>query len=95
MLWLDRLGFASGGDHFGAHRTVIVAVTEFGGDVRASGEAQHREVGEAGQGGVESAVPTACVRSRAPSSFGESLACVVGILPVFVPLSVWHYRRMS
>jgi len=30
-----------------------------------------------------------------PSSLGESLAWIAGILAVFVPLSVWRYRRMS
>jgi ABC transporter DrrB family efflux protein len=30
-----------------------------------------------------------------PASLGESLAWIVGILAVFVPLSVWRYRRMS
>ncbi len=30
-----------------------------------------------------------------PSSLGESLAWIAGILLVFVPLSVWRYRRMS
>jgi ABC transporter DrrB family efflux protein len=30
-----------------------------------------------------------------PASLGESLAWIAGILAVFVPLSVWRYRRMS
>ena len=30
-----------------------------------------------------------------PESLGWSLAWIVGILAVFVPLSVWRYRRMS
>jgi len=30
-----------------------------------------------------------------PASLGESLAWITGILAVFVPLSVWRYRRMS
>jgi hypothetical protein len=30
-----------------------------------------------------------------PDSLGWSLAWIVGILVVFVPLSVWRYRRMS
>jgi ABC transporter DrrB family efflux protein len=30
-----------------------------------------------------------------PSSLGGSLAWIVGIVAVFVPLSVWRYRRMS
>jgi len=30
-----------------------------------------------------------------PSSLGESLAWIAGILAVFIPLSVWRYRRMS
>jgi len=30
-----------------------------------------------------------------PASLGESLAWIAGILLVFVPLSVWRYRRMS
>jgi ABC transporter DrrB family efflux protein len=30
-----------------------------------------------------------------PASLGESLAWIGGILAVFVPLSVWRYRRMS
>ena len=29
------------------------------------------------------------------SSLGWSLVWIVGILAVFVPLSVWRYRRMS
>jgi ABC-2 type transport system permease protein/oleandomycin transport system permease protein len=30
-----------------------------------------------------------------PSSLGGSLAWIFGILVVFVPMSVWRYRRMS
>ena len=30
-----------------------------------------------------------------PDSLGWSLLWIVGILAVFVPLSVWRYRRMS
>jgi oleandomycin transport system permease protein len=30
-----------------------------------------------------------------PSSLGGALAWIVGIVAVFVPLSVWRYRRMS
>jgi len=30
-----------------------------------------------------------------PASLGGALAWIVGILAVFVPLSVWRYRRMS
>jgi ABC transporter DrrB family efflux protein len=31
----------------------------------------------------------------APAAIGESLAWTVGLLVVFIPLSVWRYRRMS
>jgi hypothetical protein len=31
----------------------------------------------------------------APTSVGESLAWTAGLLALFVPLSVWRYRRMS
>jgi ABC-2 type transport system permease protein/oleandomycin transport system permease protein len=30
-----------------------------------------------------------------PSSLGEAIAWIAGLLAVFVPLSVWRYRRMS
>jgi ABC-2 type transport system ATP-binding protein len=30
-----------------------------------------------------------------PASLGESIAWIAGILMVFVPLSIWRYRRMS
>jgi oleandomycin transport system permease protein len=30
-----------------------------------------------------------------PDSLGAALAWIVGILALFVPLSVWRYRRMS
>jgi oleandomycin transport system permease protein len=30
-----------------------------------------------------------------PGSLGDAVAWVVGILAVFIPLSVWRYRRMS
>jgi hypothetical protein len=30
-----------------------------------------------------------------PASLGGALAWIVGILALFVPLSVWRYRRMS
>jgi len=32
---------------------------------------------------------------NASSSLAWSLAWIVGIVAVFVPLSVWRYRRMS
>jgi ABC transporter DrrB family efflux protein len=41
------------------------------------------------------AARTLALYGGVPSSLGESLAWVVGILAVFVPLSVWRYRRMS
>jgi ABC transporter DrrB family efflux protein len=41
------------------------------------------------------AARTLALTGGIPSSLGESLAWVVGILAVFVPLSVWRYRRMS
>jgi ABC-type multidrug transport system permease subunit len=41
------------------------------------------------------AARTLALRGGVPSSLGESLAWIVGILAVFVPLSVWRYRRMS
>jgi ABC-type multidrug transport system permease subunit len=30
-----------------------------------------------------------------PSSLGGSLAWILGLLALFVPLSVWRYKRMS
>jgi ABC transporter DrrB family efflux protein len=41
------------------------------------------------------AARTLALKGGIPSSLGESLAWVAGILAVFVPLSVWRYRRMS
>jgi ABC-2 type transport system permease protein/oleandomycin transport system permease protein len=41
------------------------------------------------------AARTLALTGGIPSSLGESLAWVAGILAVFVPLSVWRYRRMS
>jgi ABC transporter DrrB family efflux protein len=41
------------------------------------------------------AARTLALYGGVPSSLGESLAWIVGILAVFVPLSVWRYRRMS
>jgi ABC transporter DrrB family efflux protein len=41
------------------------------------------------------AARTLALTGGVPSSLGESLASVAGILAVFVPLSVWRYRRMS
>jgi ABC transporter DrrB family efflux protein len=41
------------------------------------------------------AARTLALTGGVPSSLGESLAWVAGILAVFVPLSVWRYRRMS
>jgi ABC-2 type transport system ATP-binding protein len=41
------------------------------------------------------AARTLALNGGVPSSFGESLAWVAGILALFVPLSVWRYRRMS
>ncbi len=34
-------------------------------------------------------------RRGVPNSLGGSLAWIVGILALFVPFSVWRYRRMS
>jgi ABC transporter DrrB family efflux protein len=41
------------------------------------------------------AARTLALSGGVPSSLGGSLAWIVGILAVFVPLSVWRYRRMS
>jgi ABC-2 type transport system permease protein/oleandomycin transport system permease protein len=41
------------------------------------------------------AARTLALTGGIPSSLGESLAWIAGILVVFVPLSVWRYRRMS
>jgi ABC transporter DrrB family efflux protein len=41
------------------------------------------------------AARTLALYGGAPGSLGESLAWIAGILAVFVPLSVWRYRRMS
>src|SRR5256714_9904332 len=41
------------------------------------------------------AARTLALTGGVPSSLGESLAWIAGILLVFVPLSVWRYRRMS
>jgi ABC-2 type transport system permease protein/oleandomycin transport system permease protein len=41
------------------------------------------------------AARTFALTGRVPSSLGGSLTWVVGILALFVPLSVWRYRRMS
>ncbi|HEY2740747.1 MAG TPA: ABC transporter permease [Gaiellaceae bacterium] len=41
------------------------------------------------------AARTLALTGGIPSSLGESLAWIAGILAVFVPLSVWRYRRMS
>ncbi len=41
------------------------------------------------------AARTLALHGGVPSSLGESLAWIAGILGVFVPLSVWRYRRMS
>jgi ABC transporter DrrB family efflux protein len=41
------------------------------------------------------AARTLALTGGVPSSLGESLAWIAGILAVFVPLSVWRYRRMS
>jgi hypothetical protein len=34
-------------------------------------------------------------RDGVPDSLGGALAWIVGIVVLFVPLSVWRYRRMS
>jgi ABC transporter DrrB family efflux protein len=44
---------------------------------------------------VADAARTFALTGGVPSSLGWSLAWIVGILAVFVPLSVWRYRRMS
>jgi ABC transporter DrrB family efflux protein len=41
------------------------------------------------------AARTFALTGGVPDSLGGSLAWIVGILAVFVPLSVWRYRRMS
>jgi ABC-2 type transport system ATP-binding protein len=41
------------------------------------------------------AARTLALYGGVPASLGESLAWIAGILAVFVPLSVWRYRRMS
>jgi ABC transporter DrrB family efflux protein len=41
------------------------------------------------------AARTLALYGGVPSSLGESLAWIAGILAVFVPLWVWRYRRMS
>jgi ABC-2 type transport system ATP-binding protein len=41
------------------------------------------------------AARTLALTGGVPSSLGGSLAWIAGILAVFVPLSVWRYRRMS
>jgi ABC transporter DrrB family efflux protein len=41
------------------------------------------------------AARTLALTGGVPSSLWESLAWVAGILAVFIPLSVWRYRRMS
>jgi hypothetical protein len=41
------------------------------------------------------AARTLALTGGVPSSLWESLAWIVGILAVFIPLSVWRYRRMS
>jgi oleandomycin transport system permease protein len=41
------------------------------------------------------AARTLALNGGVPSSLGGSLAWIVGIVAVFVPLSVWRYRRMS
>jgi oleandomycin transport system permease protein len=30
-----------------------------------------------------------------PSSLGGAIASIAGLLAVFIPLSVWRYRRMT
>jgi ABC transporter DrrB family efflux protein len=44
---------------------------------------------------VADAARTFASTGGVPDSLGWSLAWIVGILAVFVPLSVWRYRRMS
>jgi ABC-2 type transport system permease protein/oleandomycin transport system permease protein len=41
------------------------------------------------------AARTLALTGGVPASLGESLAWIAAILAVFVPLSVWRYRRMS
>ena len=41
------------------------------------------------------AARTLALSGGVPGSLGESVAWIAGILAVFVPLSVWRYRRMS
>ena len=41
------------------------------------------------------AARTLALTGGVPASLGGALAWIVGILAVFVPLSVWRYRRMS
>jgi ABC-2 type transport system permease protein/oleandomycin transport system permease protein len=41
------------------------------------------------------AARTLALTGGLPNSLGGSLAWIVGILTLFVPLSVWRYRRMS
>jgi ABC transporter DrrB family efflux protein len=41
------------------------------------------------------AARTLALSGGVPSSLWESLAWVAGILAIFIPLSVWRYRRMS
>ena len=41
------------------------------------------------------AARTLVLTGGVPDSLGGSLAWIAGILALFVPLSVWRYRRMS
>jgi len=41
------------------------------------------------------AVRTLALTGGVPDSLGGALAWIVGIVALFVPLSVWRYRRMS
>jgi ABC-type multidrug transport system permease subunit len=41
------------------------------------------------------AARTLALTGGVPDSLGGALAWIVGIVAVFVPLSVWRYRRMS
>ena len=41
------------------------------------------------------AARTLALKGGVPHSLGGALAWIVGIVAVFVPLSVWRYRRMS
>jgi hypothetical protein len=45
--------------------------------------------------GSADAARTFALTGGVPDSLAGSLAWIVGILAVFVPLSVWRYRRMS